>query len=87
MAIHPDYNLERLFAEFNGPYIDCINLKQFLIKCSYLPNDNLILAIIRRTDLDGDAKLNFREFIDALRPLENYMPLLEKSRADRNSFA
>lgn len=40
------------------------------------------MAIIRRTDLDGDARLNFREFIDALRPLENYMNLLEKARVE-----
>lgn len=49
----------------------------------------MLLAIIRRLDLDGDARLNYREFVDALRPLENYMPLLEKARAseNRNSFA
>ena len=34
------------------------NMKKFLVRCSYLPNDNLILAIIRRMDLDCDAKLN-----------------------------
>ena len=43
-----------------------------MIKCSVLPNDNLLLAIIRRMDLDADAKLNFREFIDAIRPIENF---------------
>ena len=47
-------------------------MKRFLIKCSVLPNDNLILAIIRRMDLDADAKLNLKEFIDAVRPLENF---------------
>jgi len=40
-----------------------------------------LLAIVRRLDLDGDARLNYREFVDAMRPLENYMPLLEKARA------
>ena len=33
-------------------------MKQFLISCSFIPNDNLILAIIRRLDLNNDAKLN-----------------------------
>ena len=47
-------------------------MNRFLIKCSVLPNDNLILAIIRRMDLDADAKLNLKEFIDAVRPLENF---------------
>jgi len=69
-----DYNHQYFFRsidEFNRNYIDSINLKAFLIKCSFIPNDNLILAIIRRIDLDCDAKLNELEFIDALRPLEH----------------
>ena len=37
-----------------------------------LPTDNLLLAIIRRMDLDADAKLNLKEFIDAIRPIENF---------------
>lgn len=37
-----------------------------------LPNDGLLLAIIRRMDLDADAKLNMREFIDGVRPIENF---------------
>ena len=87
LASHPDYNLARFFEEIdsrNTTYIDCVNLKTFLIRCSYLPNDNLLLAIVRRLDLDGDAKLNYREFIDAMRPLENYQALLEKSRASQS---
>ena len=30
------------------------------------------MAIIRRMDLDADAKLNLKEFIDGVRPLENF---------------
>jgi len=58
--------------DWNYKYIDQINLRRFLIKCSVLPNDNLLVSIIRRMDLDADAKLNFKEFIDAVRPIENY---------------
>ena len=58
--------------DWNYKYIDQINLKRFLIKCGVLPNDGLLLAIIRRMDLDADAKLNMREFIDGVRPLENF---------------
>jgi Ca2+-binding EF-hand superfamily protein len=47
-------------------------LKRFLVKCGVIPNDNLLLAIIRRMDLDADAKLNFKEFVDGIRPLEAY---------------
>ena len=67
--------MEMLFKsvdDWNYKYIDQINLKRFLIKCSVLPNDTLLIAIIRRVDLDADAKLNFREFIDSIRPIENF---------------
>jgi hypothetical protein len=53
-------------------------MKRFLIKCSIIPNDNLLLAIIRRMDLDADAKLNIKEFIDSVRPIENFS-LLKKA--------
>ena len=58
--------------DWNYKYIDTINLKRFLIKCGVLPTDNLLLAIIRRMDLDADAKLNLKEFIDGVRPMENF---------------
>lgn len=75
LASRYDYSLEILFKsvdDWNYKYIDQINLKRFLIKCGVLPNDGLLLAIIRRMDLDADAKLNLREFIDGVRPLENF---------------
>ena len=53
-----------------------------MIKCSVLPNDNLLLAIIRRMDLDADAKLNFREFIDAIRPIENFTAKQANTKED-----
>ena len=45
-----------------------------------MPNDNLLIAMIRRIDLDCDARLNYLEFIDSIRPQENYMPKLKKSK-------
>ena len=47
-------------------------MKRFMIKCSVLPNDNLLLSIIRRIDLDADARLSSKEFIDSIRPMENF---------------
>lgn len=75
LACRYDYSLDMLFRvvdDWNYKYIDQVNLKRFLIKCSVLPNDILLLAIIRRIDLDADAKLNLKEFIDAVRPIENF---------------
>lgn len=50
------------------------------MKYSYLPNDNLLLGIIRRIDLDCDAKLNYNEFMDAVRPIEEGL-VKKKSRS------
>ena len=75
LASRYDYSLDVLFKsidDWNYKYIDQINLKRFLIKCGVLPTDNLLLAIIRRMDLDADAKLNLKEFIDSVRPIENF---------------
>lgn len=75
LACRYDYSLDLLFKnvdDWNYKYIDQVNLKRFMIKCSVLPHDNLLLAIIRRMDLDADAKLNLKEFIDGVRPNENF---------------
>jgi hypothetical protein len=31
-----------------------------------------MIAIVRRLDLDGDARISRREFFDAIRPMENF---------------
>ena len=80
--MQPDYNLQYLFDQIDesgANWIDISALKKFLIKCSYLPNDNLLLAIIRRIDLDCDAQLNYLEFVDNLRPLERQIPQANRS--------
>ena len=61
-------------------YIDSENLKSFLIRRSFIPNDNLIMAVIRRLDIDCDAKLNLGEFIDTVRPLENYRAKMSEKK-------
>ena len=38
-----------------------------------------MLAIIRRIDLDCDAKLNYLEFCDAIRPLEDHVSVLKRT--------
>lgn len=71
------FNAQALFKEVDDQgtnYIDASNLKRFLMKFGYLPNDNLLLSVIRRIDLDGDARLNFNEFMDIVRPQEKSAP-------------
>ena len=36
------------------------------------PSDDLLIAVIRRLDLDSDARLGKKEFIDGILPMENF---------------
>lgn len=49
--------------DINYNYIDGANLKRFLIKAGIFPNDKLLVSILRRFDVDADAKLNKKEFV------------------------
>lgn len=49
-----------------------------MIKCGVIPSNGLLAAVIRRLDLDADAKLNLREFIDGVRPIENFSAVSNK---------
>lgn len=60
-----DFDLERLFREvddWNYKYIDHKNLKRYLSKMGVAVSDQSVIAVIRRFDLDADAKLNLKEF-------------------------
>jgi hypothetical protein len=60
-----DFDLERLFREvddWNYKYIDHKNLKRYLSKMGVAASDQSVIAVIRRFDLDADAKLNLKEF-------------------------
>lgn len=70
----------------NFNFIDTSNLKRFLVKCCIYPNDALLISIIRRMDLDADARLNLKEFEDGVRPIENYTKgsIVEMKKAYKN---
>lgn len=53
-------------------FIDSAAIKRFLIKCRVYPSDDLLIAVVRRLDLDADARLNYKEFRDGVLPLENF---------------
>jgi len=56
----------------NLGFVDIVSLKRYLVKCSIFASDALLIAIIRRLDLDADARLNYKELIDGIKPLENF---------------
>jgi len=75
LATAYDHNLESCYRNIddcNFGFIDTSNLKRFLVKCCIYASDALLIAIIRRMDLDADARLSKREFFDGVQPLENF---------------
>ena len=53
-------------------FIDHKNLKAFMRKFGKVYDEQDIMAIIRRLDLDGDAKINRDEFISGMMPDKPY---------------
>lgn len=51
----------------------------FLQKHGYKASTNEVMAIIRRMDLDADARLSRQEFIEAIKPEEPYSKVLKRS--------
>ena len=65
MSARYDFDVERLFREiddWNYRYIDHKNLKRFISKMGVPATETHLIAIIRRFDLDADAKLTKSEF-------------------------
>jgi len=60
-------------------YIDKKNLKSFLRKHDYVASTSECMAIIRRLDMDADARVSKEEFYAGLRPGEPYSKLMKRS--------
>lgn len=56
------YSTFRSIDRFNDGFIDTYNLSTFLKNIGYYATEKELLAIIRRIDTDGDAKISFSEF-------------------------
>lgn len=70
-----DFNFESFYKQIddcNLQFIDASAIKRFLVKCRIYPSNDLLIAAIRRLDLDSDARLTRREFKDGIMPLENF---------------
>lgn len=60
-----DYSVQKAFRaidDWTYNYIDSSNLKRFLRSMGHLSNKQELIAILRRFDMDGDAKINMSEF-------------------------
>ena len=77
-----DFNADSLYEhvdDFNLGYIDASSLRRFLTKCGLKTNEQRIVAIVRRWDLNADAKLTKAEFFAGITPQESYTRLTTKS--------
>ena len=63
----------------NDGFIDLFNLQKFFRVHSSFPADKELLAVIRRIDTDGDAKITYSELSDMLRSDEPVHRQLEKA--------
>ena len=81
MQCNKQFHYLKAFQEIDDwayGYIDVKNLKSFLRKHGYKAENADVLCIIRRMDLDGDARLTKEEFIDGLMPSEPYSRFLKR---------
>lgn len=84
-----DFNMQGMFREIDDwsyKYVDIKNMKRFLIKNSVYPNDGILKAIVRRLDTDGDARLSFKEFTDAVTPQTGASKFGKVSGSVRNTL-
>lgn len=88
MSARYDFDVERLFREiddWNYRYIDHKNLKRFISKMGVPATETHLIAIIRRFDLDADAKLTKSEFSQGITPLLDYSKRQVKEKILRPS--
>lgn len=69
--------------DWNYGYIDRKNLKSFLRKHQYKASSKECCAIIRRFDLDADARLNLKEFVDGLTNDEPFSKSCKRTEMQR----
>jgi len=66
------FSIRRAFKAIdyqNHRVIDESSLRRFLKRVGHQPVKQELTAIMRRFDLDGDAKISFAEFSEALMPM------------------
>ena len=71
LASAKDFNFKKAFRavdDWSYGFIDKKNLTQFLRRNGAKASETDCFAIIRRLDLDCDARLTYQEFKDGLRP-------------------
>ena len=69
----PMFSIRRAFKAIdyeNHKILDELSIRRFLKRVGHQPVKQELTAIMRRFDLDGDAKMSFTEFAEALTPIQ-----------------
>ena len=70
-----DFTADKLFTEIDDlalKFLDTQGIKRFMVKARMYPTDEVLICLVRRLDLNSDARLARKEFIDGITPMENY---------------
>ena len=65
-----DFNIQsayKVIDDWSYGYLDARNLKRFLRNMQVLMQKSELVALIRRIDLDGDAKVSYEEFFEGVK--------------------
>jgi hypothetical protein len=77
LALRYDFSSVQCFRaidRYSDNYIDAVNLRTFLKVNGKFALSEDIESIIRRLDRDGDGKVSYVEFFDALKSASSYTP-------------
>jgi hypothetical protein len=78
-----DFSFRNAFAaidDWSYGYLDKNNIKRFLKKTDHVATKQELIGILRRYDMDGDAKINFKEFEIGLKSSLTVFKSARKSR-------
>jgi len=81
MDANKQFSSEAAFSavdDWNYGYIDKRNLKSFMRKHGRMVTDEQLMMVIRRLDLDADARLNKEEFLEGLKPEQVYSKAMKR---------
>ena len=76
-----DFTAKKAFTaidDWSYNYLDEQNLRRFLKKTGYQASGHDLISILRRFDIDGDAKINFKEFELGIKPRNEASPIPNK---------
>lgn len=69
----PDFAPPEIFKQLdtsNKGYLDMSSVNKFLKECGYTASKQSLNSIIRRFDVTADAKITYKEFLDAITPTQ-----------------